>query len=1174
MQKQLTYSTELMTNFRQAEAISPQKKFEALHTKDGYSLLFSIGNNNIFYLTQQTPGEATGWLQMDLSSKLASLHGSKPIKAKDFAVSQNHQSGKLDLALVITVEGKDHLYLSLNNEAKLNVITSDSIEWNNMPYDDPDNQNITLSIENLYIAETQQEQYIVADISRKTFKHSSNFLKRYYVDPETAATGRHWNDMVTGGDLDPGIISVLGRKDGDEVDGIYTYGSINGRQELLYAPLFNPFDPYAAPTIVRLDLPKEKVTALATADIGNDVTDLFAVAGKSLYYFPANEQRDGAVGKLLQTNDLFDGIKKLFAFATSQKFVVWGLNRANQVVYTSCLRKNVLSSTMWTYPVPILHKVTQVSPYLNVKDTSNNFFAVSSNSNLKKAVQSPQTSIWDFQEVELKAPLNAKAKQFSSYTTRVQLTDGDKPLQDHTLYVSSNSRTSVHINNLYYVLTPDPIPVQTDSAGSLTIMEELEDVAGARITVSDKQGLSRVINPMEKAFNKVAALNSANKLKEAEIVDPKTGKGTKLVGSGIDKKDLEAVAETNKNIAKAYEKVSSSTGLLRAPKPLLLTMNQGNTVHLQGFGDAILAEIGDLFSWLASGVSHIVHLVEDTVKGVWSFVVEIAGKVYKGIMDCVEKVVAAVRWLYDAIKTAIEDLLKYLSFLFEWKDITRTKEVLKNLVKLYARKQVDQIGDTKARLNTEINKLKKGLNDWAGIKDYKGLGEAATASPNNKSTPNENQTAPGGLISSHFQSNGGNAALNKPPKAIKASNDIADKLFEAMKNNSGELDRFLDQFEQLAKDIPNLSLEDILKKIVAIIAGAILEGAKAVMNTLFDIMLAMVETALDILDEKVYIPVVSDILEFFGVPTLSMLDLMCWIAAVPITIGHKAAHGSAPFKDDEQTKFLINAKKFDDLVTAFRKPPKTLLHSKPGKGLEAVEIVGHPGKVFYVEKAALKPAMLKADGIIPMSDEAAKIVYVAGHSAACVFQIISAFVSGVEALEPPNTKSAWGTWSAILGIVTAASSGGANFLIPKKPIKDEAVSWTSTATTGTVVLCKLIFSGPGQKIVAKVPGMKWLKVGDNRSVGSIVNSVLIIPGLVCTIFHLMELSKEPDSTDKKAAILDETSNITSYVSRLSYMVAVNSAGPIRAGGIVVMTVANVCTAGLHAAGAVVVDRNL
>src|SRR5690554_7761833 len=101
--KKIAYSTELMVNFRQTETVSPQKKFQALQTSAGYSLLFSIGNNDVFYLTQQTPKLASGWQQTDLSSQLANSFGNRSVKAKDFAVSQNQVNGKIDMVLVITV---------------------------------------------------------------------------------------------------------------------------------------------------------------------------------------------------------------------------------------------------------------------------------------------------------------------------------------------------------------------------------------------------------------------------------------------------------------------------------------------------------------------------------------------------------------------------------------------------------------------------------------------------------------------------------------------------------------------------------------------------------------------------------------------------------------------------------------------------------------------------------------------------------------------------------------------------------------------------------------------------------------------------------------------------------------------------------------------------------------
>ena len=46
----VTISNELMQNYKQAEIMSPEKKFEALQTKSGCSLLLSIGTDDVFFI--------------------------------------------------------------------------------------------------------------------------------------------------------------------------------------------------------------------------------------------------------------------------------------------------------------------------------------------------------------------------------------------------------------------------------------------------------------------------------------------------------------------------------------------------------------------------------------------------------------------------------------------------------------------------------------------------------------------------------------------------------------------------------------------------------------------------------------------------------------------------------------------------------------------------------------------------------------------------------------------------------------------------------------------------------------------------------------------------------------------------------------------------------------------
>ena len=190
----ITYSNELMRNYKQANIISPQKKFAAVQTNNGEALLFSIGTDGAFYLIEQSSGtNNTGWKEISLTSKLKSTLFKNAV-AKDFAVSQNSATGMIDLALVMRVNSKDTLYVSLGHSNQRGSITSDII-WTAMNYDDPEHPDISLEIEDVFISQSSEGEYIVADISQSSFNPPSRFLNRYYIDPKKK-DGRVWNPMV------------------------------------------------------------------------------------------------------------------------------------------------------------------------------------------------------------------------------------------------------------------------------------------------------------------------------------------------------------------------------------------------------------------------------------------------------------------------------------------------------------------------------------------------------------------------------------------------------------------------------------------------------------------------------------------------------------------------------------------------------------------------------------------------------------------------------------------------------------------------------------------------------------------------------------------------------------------------------------------------------------------
>lgn len=1149
----ITYSSELMRNYKQSNVISPQKKFKAVQTDSGDALLFSIGTDGTLYLIEQSSGSnATGWEEIPLSSQLASKNLSHVV-AKDFAVAQNLSNGDIDLALVMTVNSKDTLYVSLRHANKKGSITSD-IVWSAMTYDDPRHAGISLDIEDVFISKSSGGEYIVADISESSFTPPRDFLKRYYIDPQRT-TGTFWNPMVIGGDLEPGIQTRIGRKSSERVDGTYTLGRIGGVVELLYAPLYNPFDRNAPPVITRLNMPAG-ASALAVADTGNGTTDLFVAAGNELYYFAAGKQQDNATGQKVFSHKLLQDVVELHAYKSSTQYVVWGLNRADQVFYTSCEIADVLNSSKWSLPLPIITGVDKISPYANRADNANIIFSAGTNE-VNISVQSPQTTIWNTQTIHLTAPPQSNAHSFSSYTTRVQLNDGENnPLPDKAVLISASSPVPVYINHLYFLLNRTPISVTSDKLGSFTIVKPVSGLDSVQLTIAEEGGTSVMIDPMEKPFNKSVSLDSKEKLKSAVITSP-DGTTKPLVSGNISDSDLESVAQANKNLASAY---SSVTTIGNQPSPMALATTPVLKSISGSLIEGIETDVGNLLSWLESGIKHTVEIIENEATGLWHFIVKVGGEIYHGVLDCVEKLVGAVRWVFHAIEVAIEDLLKFLEFLFEWNDITRTKEVLKNLVKRYLQHEVDQIEVVKERLNEEIKQLVQTINGWAGIDDWSGLGEAATQPANASSTPNKNSSAPGDMMSYHMNNNAGNITQNNPPPALHPNQSPIDTLLNALKQEGKVLDAVFEQLKELSSDYSNLDLSTILKRLIAIIADGVLESAEVVMDAMLDIIYELVSAVLDVLDTEIYIPVISDILKDFGVPSISFLDLFCWITAVPVTIGYKIDEGKAPFPDDASTTFLKTATTWESIEQVFTSS-NTSLKQSGAVMLEAIAVN---------DTAEVSVDSNSNSDRISLSESTKKAIFVSGHAASGFLTINSCFVSTFEA-EAETGKNPFSIPSAVLGVLSAGTKGIAALLVPKEPLKNTTMQWVNRITTGSVILSKLIFSGPAQKKFGAASGtMKILKVADGRATGAIVNSILVIPAVACTLWHFYELSQDSPSSTRSAAIIDELSNVTSYISRISYAVAVNVPEPdTKQISIGIMVVANIATGGLQTADAIV-----
>lgn len=110
-----------------------------------------------------------------------------------------------------------------------------------------------------------------------------------------------------------------------------------------------------------------------------------------------------------------------------------------------------------------------------------------------------------------------------------------------------------------------------------------------------------------------------------------------------------------------------------------------------------------------------------------------------------------------------------------------------------------------------------------------------------------------------------------------------------------------------------------------------------------------------------------------------------------------------------------------------------------------------------------------------MPKEAQQAVFSMGHGLAGFLILNGNFVNIFEA-EAMTAGNEFGTPSMIIGIAAAGIQGSVDYLLSRRPIRNEVVGYVGKITTALVVLCKIAFCGFVQGRLAKGGGGKLSKL--------------------------------------------------------------------------------------------------
>jgi hypothetical protein len=515
-------TTELMKNQKHVVVMPPDEQFDVLQTQDGDPLFFSIGADNIFYCTYEVPNSTTspGWVRVDLSSQLSANYNNAQVTAKSFDIAQDIASKNVSLILVVTVNGQDYLYTSLNNPNSETGWSSSPLTWTNVPYDNIYNAS---PIADVYLAQINTETFIIADIVNNV---ESQTIFRYYVDttvPSVSPYGYAWVAHDVSSDLQAGsITNALGCGPNQQpqytIDGVYTLGSIDGVSQLLYTPVFNLGDPGGPgqPTIFTIPTgvtPKGTALALSVPNPSTGLTDMYLAGANPndptsgcLYFLPNSQQTHLSTPICIYTDPLLLDVQNLHVNTWNGQTVVWGLNAAGKAFIMECVVGQEMTGvapgvngSAWQAPIPILFSALNVATYINNQLNNSVIFANMQDGTLIQLFQDPVTTAWQQRSILLQAPTPDEiyTYQIYSYSTHIEITDDNNIVQpNYAVSITATSPCSVYINDVYCNLsTTTPLSLTTDFSGVLTIVQEIDTLGGVcyNVTAGDA---SVNINPL------------------------------------------------------------------------------------------------------------------------------------------------------------------------------------------------------------------------------------------------------------------------------------------------------------------------------------------------------------------------------------------------------------------------------------------------------------------------------------------------------------------------------------------------------------------------------------------------------------------------------------------------------------------------------------------------------
>lgn len=911
---QLKFSSDLMQNYKALRPASVEKDMQAVFY-NGRKAFLSISDDGRLYVTAEQECSTAGWERTDISSKLLE-NRSGEAKVTSFSVNTERDSAKPILAAALTDKDGQYIFLSVNGS-----VAEPSWMQLTLPEEMKKQSFYDISVSS-YLGKVTIIAY---------YKKKDGTIERYsFASKDGHQTEWIYTPLPT--DFTEITGTVIGRPSYSRVDGAYTLGMSGSTNQLIFTPAYNYYNPDLDPASSRLTLP-QKVDAISVllSTSADNVTDIFACGDGSLYVFTADNQDDGAVPvKLVQSPLLYD-VRQLFSFESKGRVYLWVLNGSKKLCYLFADKKGIADPESWSIVAELKDGLDYVYPFR--ENDTNAMYGYTKSGEAILGYESEETGLWSYVTVFV-AKNSGKASLINSYVTLIKT-----PGPEQEVTIDAEDRCVVDINGGIYSFKGNTVTVKSTASCDIRIMELSESVYATKFSVwTDDGKLSEPYDPAQGVNDKLFALNDGGKLFNAVITSQK-GETEYLVPRDTDPHAVDAVAASIGTLSEARKDVS---GVKRSaddiPQGIHLQFRDGKLTHthFSHDGNASLPfnvealrssrEIyssEDTFGYLrslcgepAAMANGVFDVIIDFFDDAWNFIVQTAEKVVSFVVDCAEKVAACAVEIFNIIKVGIEKVIQFLKFVFDIDDIILVKDVIKKIMNVSKEDMKKDLLNVKEQVQKAFEEIDRMILEWGDISDIGDIGTETMQKieDSSQAEPYMNDVHANYLtntLSENHETVSLGLAIPCPHEvAVKMSGDIDDLLeiiaglYEKEKETAQKLiDRVRNTFFDEAA-IEDMDLLTIMKKLLALIGSAAVECAEPIAEALIDLTVCVLDYICECLNQDIYIPCVSELLELCGIGSFSVMDVICFVPAFMGSIIYKLI----------QQKPLVSQKLHDSIM--------------------------------------------------------------------------------------------------------------------------------------------------------------------------------------------------------------------------------------------------------------------